>query len=51
MVPILLLKNTGQGEAPGRSIIGEANAAEARALVEDGIPVARLPWSANPKSN
>ncbi len=40
-----------EGEAPGRSIIGEANAAEARALVEDGIPVARLPWSANPKSN
>lgn len=33
------------GEAPERPIIGEARAAEARALVEDGIPVAPLPWS------
>ena len=31
--------------APQRSIIGEATPAEARALHEDGIPVARLPWS------
>jgi hypothetical protein len=33
------------GEAPRRPIIGEARPAEARALVEDGIPVAPLPWS------
>ncbi len=33
------------GEAPERSIIGEARPAEARALIEDGIPVAPLPWS------
>ncbi len=33
------------GEAPERSIIGEARPAEARALIEDGIRVARLPWS------
>jgi hypothetical protein len=32
------------GEAPARPIIGEARAAEARALIEDGIPVAPLPW-------
>ena len=29
-----------EGLAPERSIIGEANPAEARALIEDGIPVA-----------
>ena len=40
-----------EGLAPERAIIGEANLAEARALVEDGIPVARLPWSSNPKAN
>jgi hypothetical protein len=33
------------GEAPARPIIGEARAPEARALVEDGIPVMPLPWS------
>jgi len=33
------------GEAPARSIIGEARPAEARALIEDGIPVAPLPWA------
>ena len=38
------------GLAPERSIIGEATVAEARALADDGIPVARLPWSAA-KSN
>jgi hypothetical protein len=32
------------GEAPERAIIGEARPAEARALIEDGIPVAPLPW-------
>lgn len=33
------------GEAPARPIIGEARAPEARALIEDGIPVVPLPWS------
>jgi hypothetical protein len=32
------------GEAPERPIIGEARPADARALIEDGIPVAPLPW-------
>jgi len=32
------------GEAPSRAIIGEARPADARALLEDGIPVAPLPW-------
>jgi hypothetical protein len=32
------------GAAPERAIIGEARPAEARALLEDGIPVAPLPW-------
>lgn len=35
-----------EGLAPERPIIGEARPAEARALIEDGIPVAPLPWSA-----
>lgn len=34
-----------EGSAPARPIIGEARPAEARALIEDGIPVAPLPWS------
>lgn len=33
------------GDAPERPIIGEARPDEARALFEDGIPVAPLPWS------
>lgn len=33
------------GEAPKRAIIGEARIADARALVEDGVPIAPLPWS------
>ncbi len=33
------------GEAPRRPIIGEAAPDEARALIDDGIPVAPLPWS------
>jgi len=33
-----------EGLAPERAIIGEARPAEARALIEDGIPVAPLPW-------
>ncbi len=34
------------GLAPERAIIGEARPSEARALLEDGIPVAPLPWPA-----
>ena len=34
-----------EGEAPARTIIGEARPAEARALIEEGIAVAPLPWS------
>lgn len=34
-----------EGLAPERAIIGEARPAEARALLEDGIPVAPLPWT------
>lgn len=32
------------GEAPERAIIGEAKPEEAKSLIEDGIPVAPLPW-------
>jgi len=34
------------GEAPARPILGTARPAEARALIEDGVPIAPLPWSA-----
>lgn len=33
------------GEAPARPIIGEARPAEARALIEEGVPILPLPWS------
>ncbi|WP_138464875.1 DUF1178 family protein [Poseidonocella sp. HB161398] len=33
-----------EGEKPGRAIHGEANAEEARALLQDGIPVLPLPF-------
>lgn len=39
------------GEAPDRPIIGEARPSEARALIEDGVPVAPLPWSSPRKTN
>ena len=39
-----------EGISPDRPIIGEAKPSEARALIEDGIPVAPLPWSSR-KSN
>lgn len=39
------------GDAPERSIYGEANAYEARALIEDGVPVAPLPFLPNRKAN
>ncbi|MFA3917513.1 DUF1178 family protein [Ruegeria hyattellae] len=39
------------GDAPARAIYGEAKLDEARALVEDGVPVAPLPFVPNRKSN
>lgn len=39
------------GEAPARPIIGEARPAEARALIEDGVPIAPLPWGRARKAN
>lgn len=40
-----------EGRAPERSIHGEAKAKEAKALIEDGIPVAPLPFSPTRKMN
>lgn len=34
-----------EGTSPKRSIIGEANRAEAKALLDDGVPIAPLPWN------
>jgi hypothetical protein len=39
------------GDAPERSIYGEAKPDEAKALIEDGIPVAPLPFMPNRKTN
>lgn len=39
------------GDAPERSIYGEANYEEARQLVEDGVPVAPLPFIPDRKLN
>jgi hypothetical protein len=39
------------GEAPERSIYGEARPEEARKLMEDGLPVAPLPFRPRRKSN
>ncbi len=39
------------GEAPRRPIHGEARPAEAIRLIEDGIPVARLPFIPTRKTN
>lgn len=39
------------GSSPERAIYGEANGAEAKALIEDGIPVAPLPFLPNRKAN
>jgi hypothetical protein len=33
-----------EGEVPAKPIYGEATPAEAEALAEDGIDVARIPW-------
>lgn len=39
------------GEAPERSIYGEAKVDEARALIEDGVPIAPLPFMPQRKTN
>lgn len=39
------------GEAPDRAIYGEAKAEEAKALIEDGVPVAPLPFVPSRKTN
>jgi hypothetical protein len=40
-----------EGEAPERAIHGEARIDEAKALLEEGIPVAPLPFMPNRKTN
>jgi len=40
-----------EGDAPGRSIYGEAKLDEAKALIEEGIPVLPLPFMPNRKTN
>ncbi len=40
-----------EGDAPERSIYGEANGDEAKKLVEDGVPVAPLPFTPTRKTN
>jgi len=39
------------GEAPRRAIHGEANPDEARALIEEGVPVTPLPFLSRRKTN
>lgn len=39
------------GDAPRRSIYGEARAEDAMKLIEDGVPVARLPFLPRQKVN
>jgi hypothetical protein len=39
-----------EGLAPRRAIVGEARPAEAKALIDDGVPIAPLPWG-RAKSN
>ncbi|KUJ78573.1 DUF1178 family protein [Ruegeria profundi] len=39
------------GDAPERAIYGEAKPEEAKALIEDGVPVAPLPFIPSRKSN
>ncbi|MBP7000041.1 DUF1178 family protein [Amaricoccus sp.] len=39
------------GEAEARPIIGEARPSEARALVEEGVPVAPLPWTSRRRTD
>lgn len=40
-----------EGDAPARSIYGEARPDEARKLLEDGVPVAPLPFLPQRKAN
>lgn len=40
-----------EGDAPERSIWGEARIEEAKSLIEDGIPVAPLPFRPKSKTN
>ncbi len=40
-----------EGEAPKRSIIGEASLHSAAGLLKDGIPVLPVPWSTSQKTN
>ena len=40
-----------EGKAPERSIYGEARADEAKKLIEDGVPVAPLPFLPRTKAN
>ena len=40
-----------EGNSPERSIFGEAKPAEAKKLLEDGIPITPLPFSPKRKSN
>ena len=40
-----------EGRAPERPIYGEARADEALALIEDGVPVAPLPFTPSRKTN
>lgn len=39
------------GDAPERSIYGQANAEEAKSLIEDGVPVLPLPFTPTRKTN
>lgn len=39
------------GEAPDRAIFGEARPEEARRLIEDGVPIAPLPFMPRRKTN
>jgi hypothetical protein len=39
------------GQAPARGIIGEAAPHEARALIEEGVPIAPLPWGPARRAN
>ncbi len=40
-----------EGESPDRAIYGEARPEEARQLIEDGVPVAPLPFMSQRKTN
>ncbi|WIY25895.1 DUF1178 family protein [Parasedimentitalea psychrophila] len=40
-----------EGDAPGRAIYGEAKLDEAKALIEEGIPVMPLPFRPHRKTN